>query len=340
MAALSRLKAVRARHTPATATLCDAYLAEKRAKAATERLRDQARAALEQYRANIFPSYQAAINRYLTRFNAEFHLDSFAATNTRGGPTCTYNVVINETAVAVAGGEPQPGDPAFRNTLSAGDRNALALAFFFASLELDVNLTNKTVVIDDPISSLDEHRSLTTVQEIRRLATRVAQVVVLSHSKSFLCRIWDGADPTMRVALHVIRDRAGSTVELWNVDQDSITEHDRRHAELREYLTNGGQNEREIARSIRPHLEAFFRVAYPEHFPPGTLLGPFRGLCERRVNTAEQILNERDIQEFRDIVEYSNRFHHDTNPAWETEVINAGELTGFVARVLAFVKRQ
>jgi wobble nucleotide-excising tRNase len=166
------------------------------------------------------------------------------------------------------------------------------------------------------------------------------QVVVLSHTKSFLCRIWDGADPTTRVALHVIRDGDGSTIEPWNVDQDSITEHDRRHSALRDYFANGGQNEREIAISLRPHVEAFLRVAYPENFPPGTLLGSFRGLCELRVNTAQPILNAQDIQELRDIVEYANRFHHDTNRAWEAEVINAIELTGFATRVLAFVKRQ
>ena len=338
-ATLSRLRAVQARNSAATSVLCADYLAEKQAKAATELLRDHARTALDQYRANVFPNYQAAINRYLARFNAGFHLDSVTATNTRGGPTCTYNVVINNTAVAVAGGNPQPDDHSFKNTLSAGDRNALALAFFFASIELDPNPATKTVVIDDPVSSLDEHRSLTTVQEIRRLSTRIAQVVVLSHSKPFLCRIWEGADPATRVALHVVRDGNGSTIEAWSVEYDSVTEHDRRNAALRDYLANGAGNEREIARFLRPHVEAFFRVACPEHFPPGTLLGPFRGLCDQRVNTAQQILNAADIQELRDIVEYANQFHHDTNAAWETEVVNAGQLTGFVTRVLTFVKR-
>lgn len=339
-AALARLQIVKARHTQTIAAFCDAYLAEKRAKVETEQQRDQARTALEQYRATVFPTYQLAVNRYLTKFNADFYLDSVTATNTRGGPTCTYNVVINNTPVAVAGGNPQLEDHSFRNTLSAGDRNALALAFFFASLELDPNLATKSVVIDDPVSSLDDHRSLTTVQEVRRLATRVSQVVVLSHTKPFLCRIWEGVDPTIRLALHVLRDGNGSTIEPWNVDEDSITEHDRRHAALREYLASGGQIEREIARSIRPLLEAFFRVACPENFPPGTLLGRFRGLCDQRVNTVQQILSEQDIEELRNIVEYANRFHHDTNPGWETEVINNGQLTGFVARALAFAKRQ
>lgn len=338
-ATLSRLKAVQARHSAATSALCTDYLAEKQAKGATQLLRDQAKTALDQYRANVFPNYQAAINRYLTQFNAGFHLDAVTAVNTRGGPTCSYNVVINNTPVAVAGGNSQPGDHSFKNTLSAGDRNALALAFFFAAIEMDPNNANKTVVIDDPVSSLDEHRALTTVQELRRLSTRVSQVVVLSHSKPFLCKIWEGAAPATRVALHVVRDGNGSTIDAWNVDYDSITEHDRRNATLRDYLANGAGSEREIARALRPHVEAFFRVASPEYFPPGTLLGPFRGLCDQRVNTAQQILNAADIQQLRDIVEYANRFHHDTNAAWETEVVNAGELTGFVTRVLTFVKR-
>jgi len=344
--ALARLHAIQARHSAGVSAACEAYLAEKKAKAETELLRDKAKNELDKYRAIIFPAYQEAINRYLNRFNTGYHIDSVSAVNTRGGPTCKYNIIINNTPVAVAGGNPQPGDHAFQNTLSAGDRNALALAFFFASIELDPNRTEKTIVIDDPVSSLDEHRSLTTVQEIRRLTDRVAQVIVLSHNKSFLCRIWESAAPTSRatpdprIALQVVRDENSSTIESWNVSNDLITEHDRRDAILRNYVKNGSGNNREVAKLLRPHVEAFLRVACPEFFPPGNLLGPFRGLCEQRVNTAQQILNTVDIQELRDIVEYANRFHHEPNSAWENEIVNECELTGFVDRVLKFVKRR
>ena len=336
---LARLKAVRARHTPATTALCDEYLRERAAKEATEQRRDEARAALEQHRTTVFPGYQTAINLYLQRFNAGFRLDSVTYANTRGGPTCTYNVVINNTPVPVGGADPAQGEPSFRNTLSSGDRNTLALAFFFASLDQAAGLANKVVVIDDPISSLDDHRALTTVQEIRRLAGRVAQVIVLSHNKPFLCRLWEGADSTMRAALEVARDPAGSTVRAWDVGQDSITEHDRRHARLRDYLSGGTGDMGEVARSIRPHLEAFLRVAFPEQFPPGTLLGSFLNVCEPRVGTPQQILDHDATHELRQLVEYANRFHHDTNPAWETEAINDGELRGFVERALRFARR-
>jgi wobble nucleotide-excising tRNase len=332
---LARLKATKARHEPETAARCDEYLQERTAKEATEQQREQAKAALEQHRAQVFPGYETAINLYLARFNAGFRLDSVTYANTRGGPTCTYNVLINSTPVPVGGAEPAPGAPSFRNTLSAGDRNTLALAFFFASLDQDTHLTNRVVVIDDPISSLDEHRALTTVQEIRRLAERTAQVIVLSHNKPFLCRLWEGADSAGRSALEVVRDGTGSTLRAWDVAEDSVTEHDRRHAKLRGFLDTGAGDLREVARSIRPHLEAFLRVACPEHFEPGTMLGPFINVCEQRAGTAQEILDAASIQELRDLNEYARAYHHE---GWETEPINDGALRGFVDRALRFAR--
>lgn len=336
---LARLRATRNRHAPEIAALCTAYLEEKEAKAQTERERAQARAALDEYRANAFPASQTAINVYLRRFNAGFRLDRVTSTPTRGGPACTYNVVINDRPVPIAGGTPDEGEPSFRNTLSSGDRNTLALTFFFAALDQDPDLATTVVVIDDPISSLDDHRSLTTVQEVRRLAERAGQVIVLSHGKRFLCRIWNGADPTTRTALQIVRDGQGSTLRPWDVVQDSITEHDRRHVRLGEFVERGTGDQREIARDIRPHLEAFLRVAFPEHVPPGMLLGPFLELCRQRVGQPNEILSQTATPELGELKEYSNRFHHDTNPAWETEVINDAELRSFVERALAFARR-
>jgi hypothetical protein len=142
-----------------------------------------------------------------------------------------------------------------------------------------------------------------------------------------------------RAALEVGREGAGSTLTEWDVNQDSITEHDRRHAMLREYLDTARPNNREVARAIRPVLEAFVRVAYPDCFPPGAKLGQFRDVCRQRVGTARQILSGRDVEELGDVLEYANRFHHDTNLAFETVNINDAELRGFVERALAFAKR-
>ncbi|MFC2088654.1 AAA family ATPase [Calditrichota bacterium] len=335
---LTRLHATKSRHAPEIAHLCNEYLMEREAKSRTEVERTTARDELDEYRTNVFPASQTAINVYLRRFNAGFRLESISSISTRGGDACIYNVMINETPVTIAGGDPREGEPSFRNTLSSGDRNTLALAFFFASLYQDPDLGNKIVIIDDPISSLDDHRSLTTVQEIRRLAERADQVVLLSHNKRFLCRVWNGTDPTIRVAMEIARENEGSTIRVWNVDDDSITEHDRRHTRLCSFVASSEGDPREVAQSIRPHLEAFLRVAQPERFPPGTLLGPFLNVCRQRLHQADEILGEHLTNELAELVDYANRFHHDTNPAWETELINNTELRGFVERTLSFCR--
>jgi wobble nucleotide-excising tRNase len=338
--ALSRLQAARERHLPETNNLCRAYLAAKEVKTAIEATRDQLKANLEDYRKTSFPRYQEGINKYLERFNAGFRIDGVTAADTRGGPTCNYEILINNTVVPVSRGADQKGEPSFCSTLSAGDRNTLALAFFFASLDEAPNLAETIVVIDDPISSLDDHRSLTTVQELRRVGDRVSQLIILSHNKPFLCRIYERIDPMLGTPIKLERIANGSTLTQWDVNQDSITEHDRRHQLLKRFQANGAENNsREVARSIRPHLEAFLRVACPDTFPPGTLLGPFLNLCRERYGLVGEVLNHQLMSDLGDLVEYSNRYHHDTNPAWQTEAINDGELTGYVGRALTFARR-
>jgi wobble nucleotide-excising tRNase len=333
---LKRLKATKARHTPDISALCVEYLTEKLAKTQAEADKITAQEALDVHRNSVFPAYQAAINTYLARFNAGFSIEQVQPQNTPGRPSCTYQLVFNAHRVPVAA-TTAAGSPAFKNTMSSGDRNTLALAFFFASLERDANLASKIIVLDDPVSSLDEHRCIATIQEARALAARVAQVIVLSHSKSFLARIWQHADHANTACLAVTRDGTGSTLATWNVSEESVTEYDKRHARLREYVSTNTGNTREVAACIRPVLEGYMRVACPEHFPPGQLLGLFRGLAQQRVTAGNPIMDADRLTELSNLTEYGNRFHHDTNPAWDTEHINDTELLGFVRRTLAFV---
>ncbi len=108
---------------------------------------------------------------------------------------------------------------------------------------------------------------------------------------------------------------------------------------VRNYMhASGAADERAVAAALRPILESFMRVAYPESFPPGSLLGPFLGICQQRNGTSAQIMSPVEIAELRDLLDYANKFHHDTNPAWETAAINDSELHHFCHRTLAFTR--
>ena len=170
-------------------------------------------------------------------------------------------------------------------------------------------------------------------------------MIVLSHSKSFLCPLWENASISVRSAFRIDRVRVNqnqdaSIITLWDVHDDCITENDRRHEQARAYLINGDPTkERAVAESLRPMLEAFVRVAYPEVFPPGTLFRPFLTACDQRKGTATELLKEADIVELRRLLDYANEFHHDTNPAYQTATISGQELTNFCEKTLVFARR-
>lgn len=73
----------------------------------------------------------------------------------------------------------------FKNTLSRGDKNSLAFAFFLAFIEKKANLENAILFFDDPLSSHDENRQIRTALAISNLKQRVSQVFVLTHKKTF-----------------------------------------------------------------------------------------------------------------------------------------------------------
>ncbi len=59
-------------------------------------------------------------------------------------------------------------------------------------------------------------------------------------------------------------------------------------------------------------------------------------ICVQRKGTAVEILNEKDTDELRDLLDYANKFHHETNLAYETEHINDLQLLDFCRRTLRF----
>ena len=334
---LSRFCATESRHSENNTELCTDYLAEKKAKNQTDRDRAITRKALSEYRDEVFPELEKSINSYLDEFSAGFRLVGVEPVNTRGGASCTYSIEIQDKQVGVSRTS-TAGQPSFSTYFESGDRNTLALAFFFAALDHDPDLCRKVVVIDDPKSSLDDHRSLTTVQVARRFAERVEQMIILSHDKRFLCNVWSRFDRSSSSALEIARDGAGSTLREWPVHKESVTEHDRRHVKLVKFVDDVTGDELEIARCLRPHLEGFLRVACPGEFPPEAKMGNFLEICSDRLGQTDEVLNDAETQELTSILEYSNRFHHDTNPAWREEPINHSELLVSWRRVLVFVR--
>jgi len=83
------------------------------------------------------------------------------------------------------------GQPA--NTLSEGEMTAIALLYFLKSLEdREFDLQNGVVVLDDPVSSLDQNALFGAFGYIRSRTQTAAQVIILTHNFLFfqLIREW------------------------------------------------------------------------------------------------------------------------------------------------------
>lgn len=334
---LKKLKANKARFSEPTKTLCNNYKSEKAAKKLTEELRDQTIQLLDEYRDTIFQKYESSINDHLRDLNAAFRLSSVSSVNNRGGSSCNYSVLVNNEPVSITA----DSGPSFKNTLSAGDRNTLALAFFFASLDHDDQIESKIMVIDDPMTSLDEGRIHATIQHIKFLSDRVDQTIILSHSKPFLLQFWDSSKARNKSPFKIYRQGNGSSICKWDITQDSITEHDKRCDLILDLLKNGhSENDRTVAVALRPSIEAFLRVSYSPYFRPGDLLGDFTRECDKTLNTPNQILDENDLVELKNLTNYCNLFHHDTNSlGYTTARLNEGELTNYAQRTLTFIRK-
>lgn len=342
-AQVTQLETIQRRHAGDMPQKCKDYLAAKLTKSKLEEKKEEARTALNDHRKKVFVTYQTTINDFLIKFNADFRIEALKPSDAGGVTSSGYELVINKTKVGIA--TPKPGSapaPSFRTGLSAGDRNTLALAFFFTTLhENAAALSNTIVVLDDPASSLDDGRSWSTSQEIQRLVGRAAQLVVLSHSRPLLTQLWEKADKKTTVTLK-IKDAGPemSTIEAWDAEAAAISEFDRLHKLVREFATSGTGQAQFVAPALRVLLESFLRVAFVEHFPPGKLLGDFLMRAKQLAQAGTPILSAKSYIELDNLREYANQFHHDTSKAWQENVsnVNESQLKGFASRTLSFTR--
>ena len=339
---IAKLERVKARHMPEIVAHCAAHQAELTAIQALEVKREAAKAQLEEHRRTIFSEYQDGINSYLEQFGAAFRIKRLRSRDISSGTTSAYDIDFSGQPVPVAADNVDPEKHSFGNTLSAGDRSTLAFAFFLEDLRHQAS-PNLVVAVDDPISSLDEHRRIETVVALRNVAQQAGQLIVLSHDKQFLASIWEQIKPPGsgdRVTLRIARQAEGSSLKAWDVSDAVVTLHDKRHALITEYVETGNGDEQAVAEALRPYLEGYLRVAFPKECPPGFLLGQFIKECKDRLSAGDPILSHTDIAELDTLRAYTNPFHHYEGPTHTPADTNPNTVTTFARRTLKFCKRK
>jgi wobble nucleotide-excising tRNase len=331
---LAALRVRKKRFEPAVQAACEKFKSASAAKAKAEEEKRKIRDQLDSYSEAVLARYRNSINTYLKRFTAGFHIDRVKVEYSGRVPNSTFCIVINDTMID-AGSEDTPLDqPCFRNTLSAGDRSTLALAFFLAQLKEDPDRSHCIVVFDDPFSSQDQFRRTCTIGEIQRCGDHVTQVVVMSHDRHFLKAIWDlplpGSD---RKALWLMPSGKSDTViGEWDIGGDTESEDaaDRRVL-LAFYHQPGSGDPRDVIKKLRPVAETHMSRLAPDQ------LASVKGLGNmiQRIRTDQRPISLIDsLHDLTDINTYTRRYMHGENQNAALEPVSRSELQGFVGKLL------
>ncbi|KQC13922.1 MAG: hypothetical protein APR63_06995 [Desulfuromonas sp. SDB] len=331
------LKARKRRFEQDAKELCEAYSKACDSKRTLEQKKNQVKSDLDTYTENIFTNYEAKINKLLENFGAGFRITETKRSYLGGTASSHYQIKINNVSVDLGDTSSSWAIPSFRNTLSAGDKSTLALAFFIAKLETDSKLSEKIIVLDDPFSSLDRSRRTCTKQIICKLTQKAKQVIVMSHDPNFLKIIWDSSNKTETKPLQLSRLGQNSTITEWDIVKETREEYHRNHSLLSEYCYNGSGDRVNVARTIRPLLEQYIRFIFPGHFSETEWLGDFIGKIRKAQSGSPLVSAQPILDELDAVNDYSKRYHHDTNPAYEKELIDDMELQSYSRRALELV---
>jgi wobble nucleotide-excising tRNase len=338
-AGLARLKNNRLRYSAAVDQACRDFVSAGEAKIILDEDKKKAKKKLDEYTAGVFGKYQAEINSLLEKFNAGFRIGKTKSSYIGGTPSSSYVIVINKTAVELGDRKTPDGTPCFKNTLSAGDRSTLALAFFIARLNHDPRLADKTIVLDDPINSQDMSRATCTRQIICRLASQAKQIIVLSHNQYFLKHLWENALHREIKTLQLRRLADQSVVEDWDIETDTRGEYFQNYGVLVMYLEKGSTDLCHVARCIRLVLEEYLHVKSPQEFRRKEWLGTFIEKI-RAADPASPLADARQIlSELEDVNEFSKKYHHGGDSGADNEPITDRELGAYVNRTLKLVGR-
>lgn len=340
-ALLSRLRAQKLRHTPEVAARCNTLIRLRGERDAIVTGREAAKVELDEYNTTVMPVYMQRVNDRLDRYGVDFRICDLEKTLSGGSPNAKYQIEINRVPVGL--NDPaEGGGPCFRNTLSSGDRSALAFAFFMAQVEAHPTPAQLAVVLDDPFMSLDVFRLEQTATQLKRLLRTVGQLVVLSHSTDFLGRIHDGyreAGVTLRL-LQLDRSVGGNTrIMPWDIAEETRSHYEVHFDKIKRFKTDGEGDPHDVILHVRQTLEFDLRQRHGAELTAASWLGNM--ISAIRDATAGSALADlqQHLDDLTDVNDYVNRYYHgpEASKIADHPVIDATELCAHIGLVLKFI---
>lgn len=335
---LTGLNAAKKRHEQVTVDAYAAYDVATSQKTTAQQEKQRANEALREQSNQLFERYGARINEFLTLFGADFRIVSDGVTF-RGGPSGQLAIELRgERISATPESASDPSQVSLANTLSGGDRSALALAFFLAKVEMASDAGRSIVVFDDPYHNQDRSRRQCTIERIHHLAGIANQCFVFSHDLEFARAVERRPGTQAKTfVLNPLIDPA--TLEAQPFPPLPSQAYLKNYHLLHNYSENPAdhlQHLKEVADTLRIILEEYLRLKFPKAWADNDWLGDMiRKIREAQTGTSLSHCQPL-VEELAHINTYSQRFHHGGTGEVADEP-EARELKTYVDRTLKVI---
>jgi wobble nucleotide-excising tRNase len=268
----------------------------------------------------ILDSHGSKINNLLRKFNVNFKIDLSDRIEAR----------LNNNQVAINIELDNNEEAKFTESLSKGDKHTIAFAFWLANLPED--LSQSIIILDDPITSLDDHRRSQTINEILTLSEKSSQIIILTHLKSFSTEAYNAIkrkrSDTEFIPFKLTKRAKTSKLEKWDSFHiDTRSPHLVTLDRMRLCLDKEPQIDdlRDLRASIRLILDEHIRFRYfdqlePKHQSPET---DWVKQCKQK--------SYPPAIEIYELYEYSNNEHHNFSQT------NHSELSGYLKRLFQII---
>lgn len=274
--------------------------------------------------------YLYSINNYLLRLGTDLQITKLNKKATK----FVYYIKIGSHDI-----RSDSTSKSLRHTLSEGEKNCLAFAFFLARLDLRDDIEQRSIVFDDPISSLDNNRRGVTLNMLTRLAKTCKQFVLLSHDMKFIKDFKSKIVETQ--VLKIVKTKDSSQIIPFDIERETLTGIFKDIMVIKEFADKGelsNHKPRDVVRCIRPVLEGFIRLKYYLHIDEGEWLGDFIKKIKDSKEGDAFYQQKKNIVDIEDLNDYSKTYHH-ANPNCLEEPIVSSELQGYCKLLFKVIEK-
>jgi wobble nucleotide-excising tRNase len=263
----------------------------------------------------VFSNYVELTNKYLSKFTNTIKVKSLLTPeigfeSERFKPSLNLEISGKLIKFKLPDLSKKVGNAKF--TLSEGDKNAVALSFFLARLEI-LGVQDKIIVFDDPLSSFDRGRKTSTVYLLSKIATECEQFFLFTHDIYFAKAVSDKLDFKNPLNLKIERMQDSSTLIKHDINSETLSGFQKNLLTIKNYPnlpTKTEIDKRNVIRCIRPVLESIIKTKYFEHFSSndwlGDIISSIRNVDESNVvSKLKPVLP--DIIELND---FTKSYHH------------------------------